>query len=286
MTKKRPSRTKTRPSRTKKRPSRTKTRPSRTKRNIPESEDYVCAIPSYGRWTEITAKTLPCLKKGKVPREKIYVFVATKKEEKLYRDTLDPATYGKIIIGKKGLVQQRKYISQYFPENTHIVSMDDDVQNVVRLKKDKLMKITNLDTFFRKSFRQLQAADLYLWGVYPCKNNMFMKNNVTTDLRFAIGVIHGYINRHDPSLYPSLKSVSKEDYEQTILFFIKDKGVMRFNDIAFTTVFNAPGGLGTDRYQMNKSAQEYLCKKYPMIVKPKFRKDGTPEVTLNRNPEL
>jgi len=259
---------------------------SRSSTKTLKNDDYVCAIPSYGRWTEITTKTLPCLKKAKIHKDKIYVFVATKKEEKLYRDALDPETYGKIIIGKKGLVQQRKCISQYFPVNTHIVSMDDDVQNVVKLKKDKLVKITNLDTFFRKAFAKLRAEKLYLWGVYPCKNNMFMKHTITTDLRFAIGVIHGYINRHDPSLYPSLKSVSKEDYEQTILFFIKDKGVMRFNDIAFTTVFNAPGGLGTDRYQMNKDAQEYLCRKYPKIVKPKFRKDGTPEVTLNRNPDI
>ena len=258
----------------------------RTKKKTSKKDNYVCAIPSYGRCKEITTKTLPCLKKAKVPIDKIHVFVASSKEEKLYRDTLDPKTYGKIIVGRKGLVQQRRYISKYFPVNTHIVSMDDDVQNVVRLKKNKLIKITNLDSFFKKAFRKLRAEGLYLWGVYPCKNNMFMKNTVTTDLRFAIGVIHGYINRHDKLLYPSLKSVSKEDYEQTILFWLKDKGVVRFNDIAFTTVFNAPGGLGTDRYQMNKNAQEYLVKKYPKIVKPKFRKDGTPEVTLNRSPEI
>ena len=29
-----------------------------------------------------------------------------------------------------------------------------------------------------------------------------MDNKATTDLRFIIGVVHGYINRHD-SLYPS-----------------------------------------------------------------------------------
>ena len=44
-----------------------------------------------------------------------------------------------------------------------------------------------------------------------------MKNTMTTDLRFVIGVMHGYINRHDRKLYPSLKSVGKEDIEQTIL---------------------------------------------------------------------
>jgi hypothetical protein len=37
---------------------------------------------------------------------------------------------------------------------------------------------------------------------------------------------------------------------------------------------------------MNKNAQEYLVKTYPGIAKPKFRKDGTPEITLNRNPDI
>lgn len=249
--------------------------------------DYVVAIPSYKRYNEITKKTLPTLKKGKVPADKIYVFVANVTEGKLYREKMDPKTYGKIVVGKKGLVPQRRYISQFFSEGTHIVSMDDDVQNMIRLTKDdKLKHIPNLDTFFKKAFQTLKKKDLYLWGVYPVKNNLFMKRKVTTDLRFVIGVVHGYINRHSKDLYPSLKSVGKEDIEQSILFYLKDGGVLRFNDITFSTVFNAPGGLGTDRYQMNKNAQEYLVKTYPGIAKPKFRKDGTPEITLNRNPDI
>ena len=249
--------------------------------------DYVVAIPSYKRWDEITQKTLPTLKKGKVNKDNIFVFVANKTEEKQYRDKMDPSTYGKIVVGKKGLVPQRRYISQYFSEGTHIVSMDDDVKNMIQLTKDdKLKHLTNLDSFFKKAFKTLEKKKLYLWGVYPVKNNMFMKRNMTTDLRFVIGVVHGYINRHSRDLYPSPKSVGKEDIEQSILFYLKDGGVLRFNDITFSTVFNAPGGLGTNRYQMNKNAQEYLVKKYPKIAKPKFRKDGTPEITLNRNPDI
>lgn len=256
-----------------------------SKRHLHKNTNYIVAIPTYKRWEEITKKTLPTLKRGKVDKHKIHVFVANKTEEKLYREKMDPDTYGKIVVGKKGLVQQRRYISQYFPEGTMIVSMDDDVHNIVRLtKNNKLTKVKNLDTFFSKAFRLLKEKNLYLWGVYPVKYNLFMRNNITTDLRFIIGVVHGYINRHDPKLYPSLKSVGKEDIEQSILFYLKDKGILRFNDITFSTVYNAPGGLGTDRYQMNKKAQEYLVKKYPNIVKPKFRPDGTPEVTLNRNP--
>jgi len=249
--------------------------------------DYVAAIPTYKRYNEITTKTLPTLKKGKVDKKHIYVFVANKTEEKLYREKMDPNTYHKIVVGKKGIGPQRIYISQYFPEKTKIVSLDDDVQNMIQLKRDdSLKKISNLDTFFKRAFKALDKHGLYLWGVYPVKNNMFMKHNVTTDLRFIIGVVHGYINRHDKDLYPNKKILCKEDVEQSILFYLKDKGVLRFNDITFSTKFNAPGGLGEDRFQMNKTAQEYLVKKYPGIAKPKFRKDGTPEITLNRNPDI
>ena len=249
--------------------------------------DYIVAIPTYKRYNEITTKTLPTLKSGKVDKKRIYVFVANKTEEKLYREKMDQDTYHKIVVGKKGLVPQRRYISQYFPDGKKIVSMDDDVQNMIQLKRDdSLKKIANLDTLFKRFFNVLDKKGLYLWGVYPVKNNLFMKRKTTTDLRFIIGVVHGYINRHSKDLYPSMKSVSKEDIEQSILFYLKDGGIVRFNDITFTTKFNAPGGLGVDRFQMNKNAQEYLVKTYPGIAKAKFRPDGTPEITLNRNPDI
>ena len=249
--------------------------------------NYVVAIPTYKRYEEVTTKTLPTLKRGKVDKKRIFVFVANKSEERLYKEKMDPNTYHRIVVGKKGLVPQRRYISQYFPGGTKIVSMDDDVQNMIRLTKDdKLKKMSNLDSFFKRAFNTLNKHGLYLWGVYPVKNNLFMKDSVTTDLRFIIGVVHGYINRHSKDLYPNMKSVSKEDIEQSILFYLKDGGVLRFNNVTFTTKFNAPGGLGTDRFQMNKTAQEYLVKTYPKIAKARFSPDGTPEITLNPKPDL
>ena len=105
---------------------------------------YVVAIPSYDRPVEITKKTLLTLKKGKVSPDKIYVFVANKAEEAKYKDTMDPDTYNKIIVGKKGITPQRNFISNYFPEGKQIVSMDDDVKNMVKLHGDKLKVMTNL----------------------------------------------------------------------------------------------------------------------------------------------
>ena len=37
---------------------------------------------------------------------------------------------------------------------------------------------------------------------------------------------------------------------------------------------------------MNKNAQEYLVETYPGIAKARFRPDGTPEITLNPNPNI
>jgi hypothetical protein len=95
-------------------------------------------------------------------------------------------------------------------------------------------------------------------------------------------VTFGFIVRHDKDLKMSIKSETKEDYEQTILYFVKDGGVIRCNNITVKSVFNAEGGLGKDRYERNKCAAEYLERKYPSIVRRKDRKNGMPEVRLVR----
>ena len=251
--------------------------------------DYIVAIPSYKRYDEITKKTLPTLKKGKVKKDKIYVFVANKQEEKLYKKKMDPKMYNQIVVGKKGIVEQRVFISKYFPEKTKIVSMDDDVEKLQKLSSDgkQLIDIKNLDTFFKKAFKLLEKKKLFIWGVYPVQNPFFMKNKVTDDLRFLIGVVHGYINRHNNKLYPNKKARSKEDYHQSILFYLHDGGVIRFNNITFKTKFNAPGGIlaNGDRFTMNDKAAKYLHEKYPKIVTRKYRKNGMPEINLKKNPQ-
>ena len=109
-----------------------------------------------------------------------------------------------------------------------------------------------------------------------------MYDKITTDLRFIIGVTYGFIVRHNRNLRLSIKAETKEDYEQTILFYIMDGGVIRFNYITTKTKFNSPGGLGTERYDRNKRAAEYLSEKYKDNIKLFRRKNGTYEVKLNK----
>jgi hypothetical protein len=245
--------------------------------------NYVVAIPSYNRINEIINKTLTTLKKGKVSKNKIYIFVANKQEEKLYEENIPKKLYNEIIVGKKGITNQRIFISKYFDDGQYIVSMDDDVEELQKMKNEKTLEtIENLDIFFKYAYKELKKENLYIWGVYPVRNAFFMKKTITTHLRFIIGVTFGYINRHENILYPSLKSETKEDFEQSILFYKNDGGVLRFNFITPKTKFNSEGGLGKDRAERNKKAAEYLKKKYPDIITIFHRENGMTEVKFSK----
>jgi len=94
--------------------------------------------------------------------------------------------------------------------------------------------------------------------------------------------MYGFINRHNPKLQPSKKIKEKEDYEQSILYYMMDGGVLRYNNITIKTKFHAEGGLGKieQRFEANKEAAEYLEKKYPQYVSVFHRDNGMTEVRL------
>jgi hypothetical protein len=248
---------------------------------------YVVAIPSYHRSDVISQKTLHTLQVGGVKKSRIYIFVANQDEKHAYECSVPKSLYKEIVVGKLGIANQRNFISHYFPKNQYVVSMDDDIEAVThRTSPTHLSTIRDLDHLFREAHAVLKREHLFLWGIYPVNNPFFMKPTITTDLRFCIGVMHGFISRQDPSLKLSVHSETKEDYEHTILYYQKDGGVVRFNSISIKTKFHADGGLGKDRIEKNRSAAEYLEKTYPEIVSRFSRKNGMPEVKLKARPRL
>ena len=236
--------------------------------------EYVVAIPSYNRPNEIIKKTLKTLADGGVSKERIFIFVANDEQAELYK----PTGY-KIVVGVLGIANQRVFISKYFLTGQYIISLDDDVEELQTLHESKLVRLTDLHAFFTSSYETLMRENLFIWGIYPVRNAFFMKSGVMTkSLKFLIGVCYGYINRNIPELYPTAEG--KEDIEQSILYFKRDGGVIRFNNIAVKTKFNAEGGLGKDRFEMNEKASQLLQKKYPDVVKIFHRKNGMSEVRL------
>ncbi len=250
--------------------------------NLNSAMNYIIAIPSYNRHKELKEKTLKTLARNKINKDRIYIFVANNEERLKYLNFLDPDYFNKIIIGKLGIRNQRIFISQYFDPGKYIVSCDDDIEDFKMLEiinnKKTLKTIYNIEYEILRNFTVCQLYNKHLWGVVAHHNPFWMNDNTAIGLYFCVGVFHGYINRHDNFLYPHELSETKEDYEQCILFSLKDSGVVRRNDLCFITKYNAEGGLGTDRYDRNKLAQQYLVNKYPKLVQAYERKNGTPEI--------
>jgi len=245
--------------------------------------DYTIVIPSYKRPEGCRDKTLAVLHEYKIPKDSIVVVVADKDEKAIYEATLDPKTYGKILVGVPGLSNVRNWIFEHFPKGKPIVSCDDDIRGFIEYdasQKRHERKLRSLKDVIKRGFTECKKADCGFWGVYPSANGFFMKPTVTTDLRFIIGSFWGCFN---PGKDIHLDRSEKEDYERTIKFFLKDDAVVRLNFVSpKTAYYKEPGGMQTrDRQKHQQVAVKALLKKYPLFVKSNpTRKSGFPEIRL------
>lgn len=278
---------------TSKKHSRTTSKKLKTKKKSKLSNKqskYIIVIPSYNRPELIQQKTLSLLKKHTIKSSHIVIFVANREQYDLYKSKIPKTLYHKLVIGVKGLKNQRNYISNYYPEGTHIVQMDDDLEKIVQLNvengKKTIEPISNLDTFIKKAFLLCQTNTIFLWGVYPLANSHFMTNTITTDLRFIVGPMWGMINRHHPDL--ELTIDEKENTERTLQYWSMDGKVLRFNNVGIETkYYKNKGGMqneGKNRKEEALKSVQYLHNKYPTITKLHLgKKSGVPELKLIRH---
>ncbi len=252
------------------------------------SDNWIIAIPSYKRAETLKLKTLAILQKYHIPSSKIFIFVANKDEEDIYKKTLKAKDYNKIIVGVPGLAQVRNFISDYFPIGKRIVFMDDDITGFLEYdetEKRHERPLRSLVKIINTGFNEAEKNGASLWGVYPIPNGFFMKPSVSTDLKFIIGSFWGFINTGTKGPKGiKLEMSEKEDYLRTIKCFIRDGTVVRLNYVAPKTVYyKEPGGMQTDpnRLKKQEEAVKWLVDKYPEYVRPNpNRKSGYPEIRL------
>jgi hypothetical protein len=253
--------------------------------------DYVVVIPSYKRAQLCNDKTLTTLKKHNIPAKKIHVYVANKEEYDDYVKVLDKTLYNKLVVGVKGIVPQRQFIKDQWPEGKHIVSFDDDVASI-DLSMSSRFRGKTLDFFLKSAFNECKKQKAYIWGVYPVFNPFFRKARpeVTTCLNYIVAAFYGYINR------PKLDAIKitltkengqKEDVEMSIKYFIHDGIVLRFNRIGFETkYYGKSGGLGNfdERMKPMLEASNRLKKAYPEYGEVSTKRTGMTEFRLKKIP--
>jgi hypothetical protein len=243
---------------------------------------YVVAIPTYDRASIIVKKTLTTLRMGGVPANCIYIFVANEQEAQIYAAAVPREYYHEMVIGVLGICYQRNFINSYFPEDQHIISIDDDIEGyITKGPRGELMKLEDVHNFFLHAFKTLHEYRLNIWGLYPMKNALFMRKEIRLGFLAIIGTTFGYINRHHHALY--LTSIhGKEDIENSILYQRLDGAVLRFDQVTVNTKFNQPGGLGVARHEMNEKAANYLRAKHPDRVTKFYRKNGIADLRLSK----
>jgi hypothetical protein len=230
---------------------------------------YQICIPSYRRAKTLKEKTLAVLTKYNINPEVVTIFVADAKEKQEYQTALASTPYKNIVVGELGIGNQRRFIQNYYPVGTRVVSFDDDVSEVLRKVNDKVVEpVKDLEKdVIIKGFTECDNNNANLFGVYAVNNPMFMKDRVSVGLYFCVGTLHGMIVRHDPDLQISIDE--KDDYQRTLQHYVKDGAVVRLDYITIKTkYYTEPGGMqGTDARKaesIHKNAK-FLADTYPEL---------------------
>jgi hypothetical protein len=257
--------------------------------------EYLVAIPSYKRPETLRDRTLKLLMKYNIEPKKIYIFVADKSQEKIYRDILPKNSYNKIVVGVPGIKNIRNFMPKYFKEGQYIFYMDDDIYSLnecintkgIEKKDNKLIELKSLKNIINKAFNLCEKTGITNWGVYPVFNPYFMKPTtkkvneyVSTNLCYIIGFMTGVINNRKAEI----RTIDdKEDYERSIKYYLKDNGLLRFNNItADTKCYKEPGGMQVERTKQRiHDSAVYLTKVYPKLCTLNTsKKSGFTEIRL------
>jgi len=246
--------------------------------------DYSIAIPSYNRADQLSNKTLSLLNKHNIDKSKITIFVNDENEFDNYNLMLG-TDYEFHITNEKGIGNNRKYIRRYYPNHTNLIFLDDDIEKIYDKSSDN-KEVKDLDSFFANGFKHCYNNNATLWGIPLIDNLYFMKDNVSTNLKY-IGAVYGVI------LTEEVKDIEVdidqwEDYVYSIEHFKLDKKVIRLNNYGIkSNWYNKNGGICSamggkeNRLNMLEASADVICDKYKGFVSKYYKKDGLVNLRLN-----
>ena len=193
--------------------------------------NYQIAIPTYKRSNCI--QTLNFLKKENVPIFLITLFVADQDEYDKYYEKYSEY---KIVIGIKGIRNQRNFINNYYEDNEYIISMDDDISDLINVKE------IQFNQWIYEAIEFMKSKNIGLLGVSPVTNIHWTKSRKGEAFKagryLAVGVFQIYKVRK----YYTLTLEYMEDYERSMLYLNEDGAVGRYDAVCIKTTFWKSGG--------------------------------------------
>ena len=139
----------------------------------------------------------------------------------------------------------------------------------------------NLYNLFNRMFDAMKIENTKFAGAIPCGNTFYMKPSYSTNLKYTGGHLIAEIIRERGDRIDVQES-HFEDYITNILYFKKDKKLIRFNDVYVETKYYNPNGGICQFYgsleerlkDAEKLALELECK-YEGYCKSVFKKGSS-----------
>ena len=243
------------------------------------------AIPTISRAHVIEKKTISYLKKTDIDFNKVDIFLGNKNELDEYKNALKNYAVNLYVSNTNHVNTQRNFIVRHYKEGTHVLGIDDDIDNVEYKIDDKnTATLIDLVKFSEQAFDLCSKYKIDMWGINPVLNPYFMKNKVSFDLRYIPAGFYGWRNTyHEKAFVSENPEYGKEDFERSIRYYIADNGVIRFNYVApRTKYYSTSGGIQNYRtLESEETAVEWLLKTFSSFCKRKIGgKNKFPEVKL------
>jgi len=201
-------------------------------------------IPSLSR-SELICGLLKSIQTHS-PRIPIDIFIIETEYEDYEKTVMKyPELNISLVAGKLGLVNQRNFIRDFYPEGEELIISDDDAI----IKSD-------IHECSKKIFENMRNHKILLTGISPTDNPYFNRNRYTQDwtnivswtkgLYFCYGCFYWEINNKDPKLYLDLKNDELEDYHRSMQHYLFSGSVARYWPIIVKHDMFKPGGMQTN----------------------------------------
>lgn len=232
------------------------------------------AIPSSNRTDILEKTTMKLLKENDIDHITIF---CPKEQVDLYNEHFPDVNV--VGVPLKGIGATRTFIRNYYPKDTKIIQIDDDIKEICSI--DDSFIINTLIDYFSLCFEIMKNEDVKFAGFCPYDNEFYMKPGYTLTPKYTGGHLILEIIREEPiEVYIN----HFEDYVANSLYYLIDRKLLRFNGTYVKTkYFNPKGGI-IDYYgglNQRKEMADRLADKISLIFKRllQTKKNKTHDVT-------
>ncbi len=206
--------------------------------------DYRIVIPTYDRPEGLKDKTLAMLQRHNIPLDRVDILLGEPGEADAYLAEIGDIWKGDFIFHYENeLGDIVNFIKGYYKYETdvkYLVRFDDDIEEVF----DGSGRPVCLDELIVKMFHVTVKNNLNFWGVGSGQNTFFMKDSITTNLKYCCGGFNGEVIDRDKEDI-QIEFSQYEDVCMTCEHFIRDGGVVRNNYIGLKHKCWTNGGMAS-----------------------------------------